>query len=203
MNPAKIRLSPAEMELVTEPGWILTKNGIMQKARWLLEEVWRSQEETIRLHRHRLPPVVTDVPGKISRGENYQGLPYLVLDHPRYFEKENVFAIRTLFWWGQFFSVTLQVSGHFQSSCATQWIQSYDAIAAAGFSAGVHESPWEHHFEIDNYRLVKEMSVGEWRTLVEEKPFLKLAKKTGLDKWETAPAELAAHFTQLLEWTQH
>jgi len=34
---------------------------------------------------------------KISKGENYEGLPWVILDFPRYFDKENVFAIRCFF----------------------------------------------------------------------------------------------------------
>jgi hypothetical protein len=49
--------------------------------------------------------------GKISRGENYQLLPYIILDYPSYFSRNNIFAVRTMFWWGNFFSITLHLSG--------------------------------------------------------------------------------------------
>jgi len=52
---------------------------------------------------------------KISRGENYLGLPYLVLDYPRLFRPDAVLAIRTFFWWGHFFSSTLQLSGGYKT----------------------------------------------------------------------------------------
>ncbi|MEI9808974.1 MAG: hypothetical protein WDO16_14545 [Bacteroidota bacterium] len=58
-----------------------------------------------------LPPEVIKISPKISKGENYKGLPYLVLDYPRYFEKDNHFAVRSMFWWGNFFSSTLHLSG--------------------------------------------------------------------------------------------
>ena len=48
---------------------------------------------------------------KIAKGENYLQLPYVLLDYPRCFDKENIFAIRTMFWWGNFFSITLHLSG--------------------------------------------------------------------------------------------
>ncbi|MFM9050702.1 MAG: hypothetical protein ACKOKF_00090, partial [Bacteroidota bacterium] len=36
--------------------------------------------------------------GKIFRGENYEGFPYTLLDFPRYFSKDAVFAVRTMCW---------------------------------------------------------------------------------------------------------
>src|SRR6266511_3807431 len=105
MNPAKIRLSAKEMELVTNADWILTKNGIIQKVKQLLSDLLLVQEDMLHKFRPFLPAETGMSPAKISKGENYKGLPYLILDHPRYFGKDNVFAIRTLFWWGHFFSV--------------------------------------------------------------------------------------------------
>ena len=44
---------------------------------------------------------------KISKGENYLGLPYLILDFPKKLEDENQFAVRNFFWWGNYFSTFL------------------------------------------------------------------------------------------------
>ena len=41
---------------------------------------------------------------KISKGENYLGLPYLILDFPKKFDDENQFAVRSFFWWGKYFA---------------------------------------------------------------------------------------------------
>ena len=49
--------------------------------------------------------------GKISRGENYRGLPYLILDYPAYFSQKDIFAFRTMFWWGHFFQCRTTSTG--------------------------------------------------------------------------------------------
>ena len=36
--------------------------------------------------------------GRVFKGEYYRDLPFVTLDFPRIFEKENVFAYRTMFW---------------------------------------------------------------------------------------------------------
>jgi hypothetical protein len=40
----------------------------------------------------------------------------LVLDFPRNFKQEHVFAFRTLFWWGNFVSFTLHLKGKYLDS---------------------------------------------------------------------------------------
>jgi len=201
MIPAKIRLSPAELELVRQPDWILTKNRVLQKTRSLLEQVWQAQHEYLQTRPANLPAEIFTRPGKISRGENYKGLPYLVLDHPRFFGKENVFAIRTFFWWGNFFSTTLHCSGIFKTSFEKKAFQLYDRIAADGIYACIHAEEWEHHFENDNYRPVAAMQVSEWTSLVNEKPFIKLAQKFSLDDWEAMPQQLMESWRRLLGYT--
>ena len=60
----------------------------------------------------RLPEVWNpQKPGKITRGENLAGLPYLVVDMPSWYSKEDILAVRTLLWWGNGIYHSLQVSG--------------------------------------------------------------------------------------------
>ena len=115
MQQTKIQLLPAEMELVSSPEIILTKNAILQKIRSFLEEVQIKQFEILKEYSSQLTQEVLSTSPKISRGENYKGLPWLVLDNPRHFRHNNIFAIRTMFWWGNFFSITLHLSGNNKS----------------------------------------------------------------------------------------
>src|SRR5688572_33083820 len=111
MQQTKIHLLPAEMEMVSTPEIILTKNAILQKIKSFLENVQIKQLEILEDYASRLPPEILRNSPKISRGENYKGLPWLVLDNPRHFQHNNIFAVRTMFWWGNFFSITLHLSG--------------------------------------------------------------------------------------------
>src|SRR2546423_9807434 len=110
MESSKIHLSSAEMDLVCNVDIILTKNLVLKKIKGLLEEVQQMQLAYVNdrgLEFHSL----FAVPPKISKGENYLGLPYLVLDYPRISSADNFFFIRSFFWWGRFFSSTLQAGG--------------------------------------------------------------------------------------------
>src|SRR5689334_11584093 len=106
MNEAKIQLSTKEKELVSDANWILTKNAIMQKIKTMLAELMERQKNLCQRHHPLFSKEILSISPKISKGENYHGLPYLVLDCPRYFSIHQTCAIRTFFWWGNFFSVT-------------------------------------------------------------------------------------------------
>src|SRR5258706_1001549 len=87
---------------------------------------------------------------KISKGENYKGLPWMVLDYPRAFGREDVLAIRTLFWWGHYFSVTLHLKGRYKTLFLPVIQERITLLAAAGFHANVSEEEWRHELDPEN-----------------------------------------------------
>jgi len=199
MNAAKIRLSAKEMELVTNADWILTKNEILQKANQLLGVLLDEQKKIAETYKTSLPVEVFQTTPKISKGENYKGLPYLVLDHPRYFDKENSCAIRSMFWWGNFFSITLHLSGKFKDQFEQKIISSLPQLKEDGFFFCVNDEEWEHHFEEDNYVSLEGMNSDNFRLHIKQKKFLKLAHKIPVQNWDDAVELLAGKFSCLLK----
>ena len=132
MDATKIHLSAKEIQLAGNTRIILTKNRIMEKTRVLLGYLQSEYRES--LVQSELPPDLVKSSPKISRGENYKGLPWLVLDYPRRFGAENIFAIRTMFWWGNFFSITLHLSGELKAQVEDKLIASFKSLRKNGFS---------------------------------------------------------------------
>ena len=183
MRHAKIQLSPAEQHLITNAEVLLTKNRVMGKIKSLLEDV---QEQLQQQAPTFSKPHIFQVPPKISRGENYQGLPYLVLDYPRVFQQENIFAIRNFFWWGHFFSSTLHISGSYKE----MYVPKLEA-AAETFSKhhiGINTDPWQHHFEATNFQPIATLSTEAYKTLLHTHRHVKIATQLHVEKWEQAAA---------------
>ena len=131
MDAAKIRLSPEEAALVVSADWILTKNRVMQKAMDMLGLVQAEQNIHLEKFKNRLPQAIYQSSPKIARGENYLGLPWLMLDFPRSFNREDTFAIRTFFWWGNFFSVTLHLSGIHKNAYEGAVINNFEKLKSS------------------------------------------------------------------------
>jgi hypothetical protein len=198
MNPAKIRLSAKEMELVMNADWILTKNGVIQKVNHLLGSLQPAQAEALNKFRSSLPAEALVTGAKISKGENYKGLPYLVLDHPRYFDKENIFAVRTMFWWGHFFSVTLHLSGKYRQQFESTIIAAFSFLQDNEFFIATGSDEWEHHFEKDNYSPVKDMNSIEFGRCITQNNFVKLAQNIPLQQWDHAHTLLTGSFIRIM-----
>lgn len=197
MGDAKLHLSPEEMRLVTDPGVILTKNSVMAKVIEMFSAlsgeyrvIWEEVDGGLGVGSEGYWGPTSP---KISRGENYQGLPWVMLDYPRFFGREEVFAIRTLFWWGHVFSVTLHLKGRYRERFLPVVQGRWTELAAAGFHVGVSADEWRHEHVPDNYRVVSGAA-----DLSRESEFLKLSAAVELHRWEDAPAELLSMFKTLI-----
>ena len=199
---SKLTLSADEQQLVTNTEWILTKRKITGKVDQLLGHVSEGQQAFIENEKSWLPAEVVLSTPKIAKGENYLGLPYLLLDYPRCFKSDDVFAVRTMFWWGNFFSITLQLSGGYKKMFQQKIIENVSAMKQDIFIC-VHENQWQHHFEADNYVSIKNMQDNELRNVIVEKPFIKLAIQFPLQSWNDIPSLLDEAFTDLVIMLKH
>ena len=187
-----------EEALVKRADWILTKNSIIQKTIQLLAAIQTQQEHLLRTGNWILPVEIINSTPKISKGENYKGLPYLVSDYPRHFNKEDIFTFRILFWWGNFFSGTLHISGIYKTKYEAKIIQSSETLKTKGFSICINEDQWEHHFETTNYLPINSLTDYQFEEMISRKPFIKLSKKISLEKWDDAEKILLEIFSQLI-----
>jgi hypothetical protein len=199
MDGAKIRLSDAEMELLLRADWILTKNRILQKSMQLLGIIQENYAHHLHQLSKSLPAELFAVAAKISKGENLRGLPYQVLDYPRLFERENVFAIRTLFWWGNFFSITLQLSGKYKVLFQKNILSNYSYLRANEYHCCISDDPWLHHFEKDNYIPLGEMDEDEFKDQISDRSTIKVAAKIELTQWDKSPEWLQEKFEGIVK----
>lgn len=175
-DQAKIMLSPGELASAADKNVILTKTTVIQKAFELfgsmtpvINKIWSgplAEDERLR----------SSVP-KISKGENYKGFPYVILDYPSVFGKEDVFALRTMFLWGHFVSIALHVSGKYTTLLNRGLIENDPEIFIAG-----GEKEWEHHFDEDNFVLLSSLDAGHKKNLF-SRDFIKVAYKYELQNW--------------------
>ncbi len=186
-------LTQFEMKLVTDPTIILTKNNIIQNVQQFFGEL-AEEYKTIAEAEDRLHAFI-ETNAKISKGENYKGLPYVILDFPRLFAKQDVFAVRTFFWWGNFFSITLHLAGKYQQQYAYLIEKAIDKDIFKGWYINCSSNAWEHHFEEENYNLIEQ---GKNYSL-SQLPHLKIAKKIPLEKWEEAGFFLKENYHFLMK----
>ncbi|MEI6264712.1 MAG: hypothetical protein WCP74_06390 [Sphingobacteriia bacterium] len=199
MSEAKVTLSPKELELVNNADWILTKNLIIQKVYDLFGQVAATyQQDVARFTEFNASTTFTIAP-KISRGEQYQQLPYVMLDFPRFFTEQDVFAIRSFFWWGNHCSIHLVLKGAYLAKYGPSIDRYFSLLGkyaneTKDWYIGVGTDPWQHHFDPSNY-----IPIANWNgDSVTQLPFLKLAKKIPLQEWDDIDQFFVVHFNRIL-----
>lgn len=198
-DQTKIQLLPSEMELVSSPDIILTKNAILQKVKSFLEEIQSQQINILKTYADKLPPGILKVSPKISRGENYKGLPWMVLDNPRHFEHNNIFAIRTMFWWGNFFSITLHVSGRYKMLVQEKILQKDLAAINKDYLIYTGNDEWEHRIEPGAHISLQTMNKKDFDVAVLNQKFLKIAIRFPIAPLSTIENELIAGFKDVIK----
>jgi len=185
---ANVKLSQRELDLVTDADLILTKNDIIAKVYDLFGEL---SEYAVKAADNVLSEEIKSISPKISKGENQEGLPWVMLDYPRYFSNEHVFAIRSFFWWGNFFSITLHVKGKFRRQFQINNFKS----EISDWYLCCNAEEWQQHFREDNYQLLDHFSDDQ----INKMSFVKLAKKIPLQEWDDVELFLKDAFARILE----
>ena len=199
IQQTKIQFLPAEMELVSSPDIILTKNAILQKIKSFFEEVQMKQHDILKIYSSQLPEEVLKISPKISRGENYKGLPWLVLDNPRHFQHNNIFAIRTMFWWGNFFSITLHVSGNNKNDLLKNLTDNISFLAKNDFYIYNGTKEWEHDIDPGSYKKLSVINEDELQKIFSANSFLKLAVKFTVEPLEAIEDKLLRNYELLVK----
>lgn len=121
-----IILNNEELDLLTNPWFPLLKKQALGKVR----EQMRLMGDAMMLR----------YPGhsyKISAGENYRDMPYLVLDAPKISGPEFPFLFRTLFWWGRGVSYQIII----RRDC---WIEPATTLLPDGIFLLTGDDLWEN-----------------------------------------------------------
>ena len=199
MNDAKIRFSQKEMDLITNADWILTKNSILKKIDYFLSEFQVKQKIYLSKFETTLPIEITQSSPKISKGEYYNGLPYRMLDYPKIFNRSEIFAIRTMFWWGNFFSITIHLSGKYKTLNEKKIIEAWSSLKENGMYCCINEDQWEHHFELSNYISIATLSETAFQQQITKNSFCKLAFRIPLMELGETENLLFPYFQKIIE----
>ena len=188
MEVSKIHLSSTEAELMQNAEIILTKNRVLEKIKLLLEDVQAKQLSFVQGVQLNSKNEIFKVSPKISRGENYLGLPYLILDYPRQSYEDNFFFIRTMFWWGNFFSCTLHLAKNSKEIFEEKIKQSYSLLKDDYIN--VTDDQWIHHLKESDYRKIDSLTKQEFNNTCDNFVHIKIAGRHSLTEWKQSPSAL-------------
>lgn len=173
MQNSSFKLTNKEFELILETEYPLLKKNAIEKTQvyfqHIAEKLIANTLITSKLNKQSY---------KISKGENYVNLPYLVLDLPKIEGNNFPILCRTMFWWGKYFSFNVFIrKDDFDTKTIFENIRK---LNDDGIYLLKNEQIWQQDLDNDDYiPLSKNPSIGP-----AEHTYLKLSKKHALQDWE-------------------
>lgn len=194
------RFSDEEIHLMSNQDIMLAKRQIMSKMadRFAqIESNFRQQIEGI-----DLPSGTLLKAGKISRGENYKGQPYMVLDYPRLFTANDVLNVRLLFWWGHYFTLSLHLAGQYWEQQKPKFTNRMNLPLRPGVRFQVTGSVWENDINAADFHYISDMDTPFHQTQIMQSSFIKIVDYLPLDgtlKLESFSIDTFNNFVSILK----
>ncbi|MBS0001293.1 MAG: hypothetical protein KFF73_20075 [Cyclobacteriaceae bacterium] len=194
-----IEFSPDEFRLMLDHQIFDIKADIISKIIILFTRV----EEKIK---NELGSAAFDFPeklylrsGKLSKGENYLNCPYLVLDYPRLFSKDDIFSFRTIFWWGHYFSNVIVLGGNSYHKYVNKLINRTGKLKRTDWYLCVHHTPWKLEADDSNFIQIRTLSREEITGYMHRYKFIKIAKLYPLGHYDQLTAGTTRFISRMLE----
>lgn len=199
MKSAKINVSEDELELMLNKEWLFQKRRIIEKVYEFFSVLHDEYNLIATEKKSTLSYLPVNRMGKISRGENLGGLPYLVLDYPALFSKKKIIAIRTLFWWGNFFSISLHLSGlDVQPEGTMPWLRYFKDHQ---FSINASGNEWNQEFNEGSFESFNRDFVVYANTIAGNGIF-RVAYNASLTNWPEAQKVLIDGFEKIITFLE-
>lgn len=178
--------SNEELEIIHNTVFFRLKSTVTQKFYQLFGELIKEIKEDKCLNDFNFPEEMDITNGKITKGENYLGLPYVVADFPKIFNQQGVFTFRMWFWWGNYILFTWHLSGKYLIEQRAFLISKFEDFQNSDVLIYIGTDEWQQHISEGSYLALKNVSKSDYIKLISEQPFFKLSQKVDLQNIEKA-----------------
>ena len=165
---------------------MLTDQTVWNERRLLVERLggWMGETLTLLKQRHQAdfetPVPLNALNGKITKGDHYNGFPYMLLDYPNHFSKNEIVAVRNLISFGNGFYSTMHLRGHVVNDALPR-IAKINSTKA--FVCTAHDE-WLHHIDAQHWISVNDFSSSH-HDQIKTQGWLKLGVQLEINEPET------------------
>ncbi|OJJ23087.1 hypothetical protein BKI52_01690 [marine bacterium AO1-C] len=191
--------SQKELNYLQDTDFLLTKHQINEKLMQLLEQTRQEIKQELAQLDFNFPAEIDIQNGKISKGEQYRQLPYWVLDYPRKYTQNDIFAFRTMIWWGHEISCTLILAEESWEKHHPIVLHNLLKQPQEDWYIGVNNTPWEYHFEEDNYQKLTDFESVNLTAELNKRRFFKISHQLDLNRLTELPSFALNTFQKALE----
>lgn len=189
--------TPEEQQVLGEKRFFEVRMGVEQKLLQLFGLLRDALGKTSAAYAPLYPPGTDYKTGKISKGENYNGYPYRVLDFPRLFAGPNMFACRCMLLWGHHYAFHVLLAGPVVHTLRTRLACRTEQLAQVPLLLATHETPWQWAYAPAHYATIGSLPLDKLQYLLTEAPFLKLSAFWALNDLESYTTQAPALWQNL------
>lgn len=194
MKPKSPEFTAKELKYFQNTDFLKTKRLIINSFIRLFEDIQADIVRSIDKEDIQFPDALITKSGKITKGENYKELPFVVLDCPRFFSKNDIFAYRCIFWWGHYLSNHLLLKGHFLDWYHACFVDSWSLLKDEPVYLSLSDDPWNHDLSTSDFVPISRLNPKKFNEVLLRLDFLKLVWRIELDQWK------AFHQFSLKNW---
>jgi len=169
------RFTPDEMRMICDTDFFPAKAEIIQK----FHEEFMKLRDQLRVEFKKtllsLAPTGTDFEtGQLVKGERFHDFPYVYLDFPKFFSKEEMFTFRSFFWWGHSLIFCWFLSGTRLDQYQKSLRACYATLSHEGVFLSTADTPWEWGLEKPHAVFLDQIGKEHLEEILAERSFLKL-----------------------------
>lgn len=189
MRKSTIKLTKHELDFASDTIYPETKQSVITK----LQELFDTCAQTF-LQNTVYKHYTSSRQYKITKGEQYKQLPFVVLDYPQITGGEVVFVLRTMFWWGHYISCNMIIQTNLLHE--KQDLRAIRNLSKTLVLTG--ENLWEQDLDSKYYMEIQKLTDEELEEWMHSRTFLKLSHKVPLTEHENLPTLADTIYTEWL-----
>jgi len=172
----EIEFTKEEFLFLKDHQFFDVKASITSKVIQLFSRIEEGIVTEIKTSSFKFPEHVLTTPSKISKGENYLKCPYIVLDYPRLYSKDDIFAFRNIFWWGHYFSNAFIIGGKSYDRYLPRFLEITGKLKKKNWELCIYRTPWKLEKLPWNYVQFSRLSDEEIKFRLQKYPFIKITR---------------------------
>ncbi len=180
MRKSTIKLTKKEFDFINSKEYPISKRAVIQKICLQFDELGPALLENLIPINPKAAAELQNSSFKTTRGENYQSLPYVVLDYPKIKQKDFTILCRTMFWWGKYVSlnVFLKADEFDIKKIANALMQT--SIKKIKLYDG--KDIWQQNLNDKHFIKLSNLNEEELYSILKKQLYLKLSLKVRFDK---------------------
>lgn len=177
---SNISFNNEDIEILSDKDFLLKKKVLSDEVIRLFKVI--SEEIKQELLRSSNPIWSSQFAGKISKGQYYKDLPYIVSDYPRRIDDNGICLFRIIFLWGREFSCNFLATGIVFKNLKNAIENNLMDIDQNAYRYSIEGSPWEHSIlDVDLKKLNHLKNDKKLNTA----DFIKISRALTINKYES------------------